>query len=178
MYVAAADSINIPSYVSKNADAPALAEPADDNIGFTLLELMLVVTLIGILAGLAVPAFNAYRERAQVIACIAEIKVIEKSILAFGIEHNQLPDSLADVNLSLLKDPWGHPYRYMKIQGAPNKMMGSVRKDRFLVPINSDFDLYSVGKDGDSKPPLAAPVSADDIIRANDGQFVGLASRY
>lgn len=178
MHVEAADAIKIPSYVSKSADAPALIEPADDNIGFTLLELMLVVALIGILAGLAVPAFSVYRERAQVIACISEIKVIGKSILAFRIVENRLPDSLADVNLDLLKDPWGNPYRYLKIEGAPKKTMGSVRKDRFLVPINSDFDLYSVGKDGDSKPPLAAPVSADDIIRANDGQFVGRASVY
>jgi general secretion pathway protein G len=46
------------------------------------------------------------------------------------------------------------------------------------VPINSDFDLYSVGKDGQSQDPLTAPVSRDDIVRANNGRFVGLASTY
>ncbi len=52
------------------------------------------------------------------------------------------------------------------------------RKDRFLVPINSDYDLYSKGKDGESKAPLSPKVSHDDIIRANDGAFVGLASEF
>lgn len=56
--------------------------------------------------------------------------------------------------------------------------MGDVRKDRNLVPINSFFDLYSMGKDGQSRPPLTAPVSQDDVIYANDGAFIGLAEDY
>jgi len=57
-------------------------------------------------------------------------------------------------------------------------IMGKVRKDRFLVPLNSDYDLYSMGKDGQSKAPLTAPVSKDDIVRCNDGGYVGLASEF
>lgn len=52
---------------------------------------------------------------------------------------------------------------------------GKPRKDRFLVPINSDYDLYSKGRDGQSVAPLTAQQSHDDVIRANDGAFVGLA---
>jgi general secretion pathway protein G len=55
---------------------------------------------------------------------------------------------------------------------------GKMRKDRFLVPLNSDYDLYSMGKDGDSRPPLTAQMSRDDIVRASDGAFVGLASDF
>ena len=51
------------------------------------------------------------------------------------------------------------------------------RRDRFLVPINSTFDLYSQGKDGNSVPPLSGP-GADDIVRGNDGGFIGLGSRF
>ena len=58
------------------------------------------------------------------------------------------------------------------------KGKGKMRKDRFLVPINSDYDLYSMGEGGTSVPPLTAKSSRDDIIRANDGQFVGLAEKY
>lgn len=56
--------------------------------------------------------------------------------------------------------------------------IGQARKDRNLVPINSDFDLYSVGRDGQTAPALTAKVSQDDIVRANNGGFVGLASDY
>ena len=56
--------------------------------------------------------------------------------------------------------------------------MGQARKDRFLVPINSDYDLYSMGPDGGSVPPLTAALSRDDIIRANNGDYFGLASGF
>jgi general secretion pathway protein G len=46
------------------------------------------------------------------------------------------------------------------------------------VPINSDYDLFSVGLDGSSLAALTAIVSKDDIIRANDGGFIGLAANY
>jgi len=55
---------------------------------------------------------------------------------------------------------------------------GQARKDRNLVPINSDFDLYSVGRDGMSAPALTAKVSQDDVVRASNGGFVGLARDY
>jgi general secretion pathway protein G len=46
------------------------------------------------------------------------------------------------------------------------------------VPINTDFDLYSMGPDGRSAPPLTASDSRDDIVRANNGRFVGIAADY
>ena len=53
-----------------------------------------------------------------------------------------------------------------------------VRKDKNLVPINTDFDLYSLGKDGLSAGPLTAKDSRDDIVRANNGAFIGRAEDY
>ncbi len=62
--------------------------------------------------------------------------------------------------------------------GSGNASKGKPRKDRFLHPINSDYDLYSMGKDGESVEPLTAKKSHDDVIRANDGSFVGLAVEF
>ena len=70
-------------------------------------------------------------------------------------------------------DPWGRPYVYLNLQDPATK--GLARKNKNLVPINSDYDLYSIGKDGESRAPLTAKVSRDDVIRANDGGFLGLA---
>jgi general secretion pathway protein G len=44
--------------------------------------------------------------------------------------------------------------------------------------LNSTYDLYSKRKDGQSSSPLTAKASRDDIIRANDGGYIGLASAY
>ena len=46
------------------------------------------------------------------------------------------------------------------------------------MPINTDFDLYSMGPDGKSVAPLTAAFSQDDVVRANDGSFIGVAKDY
>lgn len=56
--------------------------------------------------------------------------------------------------------------------------MGQVRKDRNLVPLNTDYDLFSAGPNGQWMPPITASVSRDDIIRADNGAYVGQASDY
>jgi general secretion pathway protein G len=72
----------------------------------------------------------------------------------------------------------GKPYQYLKIEGADTKGKANMRKDKNLVPINSDFDLYSTGADGKTTPPLTAKNSHDDVVRANNGAYYGLASNY
>ena len=62
--------------------------------------------------------------------------------------------------------------------GGDCKNPKGARKDRFLHPLNSTYDLYSVGKDGKTVAALTAKASKDDIIRANDGGFIGLAVKY
>lgn len=62
--------------------------------------------------------------------------------------------------------------------GGGGGAAAQARKDRFLVPINTDFDLYSMGKDGTSVPSLTAAASRDDVVRAANGAFIGLASRF
>ena len=69
------------------------------------------------------------------------------------------------------------PNQYLNIAAAgPGN--GAVRKDGKLNPLNSDFDLYSVGADGESMGPLSAVKSRDDIVRANNGAFIGLGEDY
>jgi general secretion pathway protein G len=58
------------------------------------------------------------------------------------------------------------------------KGKGPLRKDGKLNPLNTDYDLYSVGADGLSAGPLTAMQSRDDIVRANNGAFVGLGEDY
>lgn len=144
--------------------------------GFTLIELLLIVAILGTLMAIAIPVYAKALERARIAKAIGDIKAIGTDLMMVQLTLGKLPDTLAEIGREELHDPWGNPYVYVNFANVSGK--GAMRKDRFLVPINSDFDLYSKGPDGESVPPLTAKASRDDIIRANDGGFVGLASEY
>lgn len=144
--------------------------------GFTLLELMIVIAIIGVLAAIAIPNFISYRERAVHTAVLQEMRMIEKEIIVYNIANSRFPDDLEEIGLGSLEDPWGNPYQYLNIQNEIGP--GNLRKDQSLVPVNTDFDLYSMGPDGKSRAPFTAKDSRDDIVRANDGAFFGRVSQY
>lgn len=146
--------------------------------GFSLVELLTAVAIIAILAAIALPAYSDYAYRARIARCKAEIMTLQASIAAYKVSNDRQPDTLAHVGYGDLLDPWGHPYQYLNIADSSIKGKGSFRKDRFLNPLNSDYDLYSMGADGQSRTPLSAPVSHDDVIRASNGGFIGLASDF
>jgi general secretion pathway protein G len=146
---------------------------------FTLVEILLAIAIIGTLAAIGVPVYNGYIDNARNCAAIAGIREIEGPLASFMADSGNPPDTLAQVGLSTKLDPWGRPYQYLRIQGVDKKDLHAAwRRDRFTNPLNTDFDLYSMGKDGASQPPLTAKVSYDDIVRANNGAFLGLASDY
>lgn len=133
-----------------------------------------MVAIIGILSALGVPKYHDAIDRAKVAKAIGDLRAI--AIDLNGLDS--LPPSLASIGRGTLLDPWGHPYVYYPFPTGKKGPPPGARKDRFLVPINSMFDLYSVGKDGNSVAPLTAKASRDDVIMANDGGFYGLASNY
>jgi len=57
--------------------------------GFTLIEIMIVVGIIGLLAGVAIPNFMRSRTTAQTSACITNLRQIEGAVLQWGLETRQ-----------------------------------------------------------------------------------------
>jgi general secretion pathway protein G len=141
--------------------------------GFTLVEVMVSVCIIGVLSAIATPFYAGYRERARVTVAVSDMKSIEVAIFNFFADNDVLPDTLAQVGKGNLRDPWGNPYAYLRIDGSEAKGKGKMRKDHFMVPVNTDFDLYSMGKDGASVSPFTAKASQDDIVRAYNGGYYG-----
>lgn len=152
---------------------------AKNNSGFTLLELLISLAIVAMLATIAIGSFAKFKDMARVARCCEEIRSLEREIVAYTTEKNELPPDLAAINRQDLKDPWGNPYHYYPAalpigptSFGPNNRLGTAGT------INSDFDLYSLGLKGSFDPSINADDSQDDIIRANDGSFVGQAKDY
>jgi len=149
------------------------------NSAFTLVEILMAVAILGTLVALLVPSISSMLNKMRITEARAEIAMISAKIQAQQVNTGDFPAAIDEIELVEHIDPWGNPYQYLIILGKnKSEVAGKWRKDRFLVPINSDFDLYSMGKDGQSTPPITAQASHDDVIRANNGEYIGEASKY
>lgn len=143
---------------------------------FTLLELMYVVAIVSILAAIAIPGYQSTIRSMDSKTAIRELAEIAQQIERYRTVHGfMLPSTLSEVSGIPAKDPWGHAYQYLNFDGASK---GKIRKDHNLHPLNTEFDLYSMGPDGASVSPLTAKASRDDIIWARDGGFIGVAEDF
>jgi len=117
--------------------------------GFTLLELLVVIVIIGLLAAYVGPKYFSQLGKSEVTIAKAQIEAFEKSLDTFRLDVGRYPSTeeglgalltapaaaTAKWNGPYLKksvppDPWGHPYQY-KAPGA-----------------KSEFDIISLGRDG------------------------------
>lgn len=159
---------------------------------FSLIEILIVVALIGTIMAIALPLYSESLDNARVGRSIGDIQAIGREIELFWFENGRYPVNLAEINRNNVLDPYGNLYVYAVIEPAGGKKGGGGggrggggggggyqgRKDKFLVPVNSDFDLYSMGKDEETAIPFTAAQSHDDIVRANNGAFIGLAEDF
>lgn len=145
--------------------------------GFSLIEVMLVLAIAGVALAIGVPAYTAYMDRTRNLQASVHVADLARGIKAFERSNGRLPTSLAELAPAVVvpEDPWGRAYRYLDVRSNP---VGMVRKDKSAAPINSDFDLYSVGKDGQTHLQLNQPAARDDVVRARDGAFIGLAEEF
>lgn len=128
--------------------------------GFTMVELVIVISLIGLLAALAAPAYTAQANKAKIKAALAELKNLKTALDFYysdetgGNGKYPLADNAASggvnkvmeaysISWGSLKDPWGNSYRY------------SV--DNSSSPL--DFKLESGGPDG-----VLGGNESDDIV--------------
>jgi general secretion pathway protein G len=143
------------------------AERRRRQAGMTLIELLATMAIASSLASIAFPKYHALADAARATKALGDIQALQTAIDI----RDSLPPDLTGIGMSII-DPWGRPYVYVKFPG------GTPRVDRFGVQLNTYYDIYSVGKDGATSTSLGASVSADDVVRANDGGYIGQGSKF
>lgn len=114
---------------------------------------------------MAIPAYNEYINKSKNAAAIGDIRTLSTEISAYYMDSGSNPDTLSTINRVGFLDPWKKEYIYNKIP---------VLMDILDLPLNTDFDIYSKGSDGNSEAFGGDPSNDNDIVRANDGTYVGL----
>lgn len=146
---------------------------------FTLVEMMFTMIVMSILAALAITAYSQYQEKLRISRAEQYIADMSINLARFHAANLAYPPDLTVFGANQPElDPWGHPYVYkaIDIKPAPNK--GQIRRDKNMNPLNSDFDLYSMGPDGLTATNLTATKARDDIVRAGNGSFIGKAEDF
>ena len=162
-----------------------------DKRGFTIVEIVIALAIIGILAAISIPAYTKFVDRSLVKLTIKNIRILEQGIKAFEIENMRLPNNLNELGPVELVgangnsitqsppfiDPYGNAYRYLNFANEPSGWP-NCRTDQVDKPLSLDYDLYSMGADGVTQKKLNHSNSLDDIVRARSGKFLDLASKY
>lgn len=146
--------------------------------GFTLVELAMTTVVAALLVAMAVPGYTRVVQRQKIAQAERDLRLLALAIERYRTQHGTPPETLNQLGVPIPKDPWGQNYRFLNFSSTAPGVNGKMRKDHNLHPLNSEFDLYSIGPDGRSSPPLTARASRDDIIWARDGGFVGPAEDY
>lgn len=145
--------------------------------GVTLIELFLTIAVMGVIASIGVGQYQDYQYKIKIARVKSDIRKIDVLIARFYADNkNTFPAQLSNVGADTMRDPWGNAYVYCELASGTAKC--KTRKDKSLHPLNSDYDLCSMGKDGKTNSPLTAAASRDDIIRARNGLFLDLASNF
>lgn len=122
--------------------------------GFTLIELMVVIVILGILAGLIIPRIMGRPEEARRMKARVQIESIETALKLYKLDNGSYPSTEQGLQALVEAPSVGQLPRAWRDGGYLEK--GRVPKDPwdnefiYLSPgVNSDFDLISYGADGE-----------------------------
>ena len=163
---------NVQSVEKQSTPRPPCAQH-----GLTLVEVVIALAILSIIATVGVPLYNGYVNEARIATAVQDIRQMALILDDYYLDDDP-PATLAAAGLDMV-DPWGNPYEYLWLRGNPAPgLSGARRRDKSMNPGNSDYDLFSKGADGRTATQYTAEKARDDVVRANDGDFFGLAENH
>ena len=117
-------------------------------LGFTLLELLVVIMIIGLLTGIVAPRFLSQISRSEATAARGQIDAFNKALQAYRIDMGRYPSSAEGLD-ALVKAPGNEPrWRGPYLQDAiPVDPWGSPYQYRLPSARGKDYDILSLGRD-------------------------------
>ena len=125
-----------------------MTQPVTKEAGFTLLELLVVIVIIGLLAGYVAPRYFAQVGKSEVQVARAQIDSLEKALDQYRLDLRHYPNAEQGLDALVSKPDgesgWTGPYLKKAVPADP---WG--RAYIYRVPgTKGEFDLLSLGKDG------------------------------
>ena len=116
--------------------------------GFTLVEIMVVVVIIAVMAGIAIKVIGDKADKARVVATKAKLKEVDEALENFKLDCGRFPENLEDL---MTRPTYVDEKKYQR--GGYVKEMPADAWDRkfiYRIPGTGDapFDLFSLGADG------------------------------
>ncbi len=163
--------------------------------GYSLAELMIVIAILGIFLSFAIATFmnaevdcNDPTVRPGIFARVYEsaartkLMKIDIKIKTFSLNHSRYPDTIDELvghgGLGITADDLIVDGQKMIFTPVNTTNMGKVRKYKDIHPVNLNYDLYTLGRDGKTATPFTSQPGCDDIVVANDGKYIGYAYRF
>jgi general secretion pathway protein G len=145
--------------------------------GMTLIEVIIILGLVALFGVMAVPITTGIIDSARNNRAIGDIGAAAFKIYSWHKQYGDYPDSLDEAGIDMPTDPWGRPYIYVRIASSENESAVRGTPHESHTGVNTDFDLFSMGRDGRTASRFSSDGSRDDVIRAGNGAYVGLASK-
>jgi general secretion pathway protein G len=125
----------------------------NNNLGFTLIELMVVIVILGILAGLIIPRIMGRPDEAKQLKAKMQIEALETALKLYKLDSGAYPDTEQGLQALIERPETGNVPKKWREGGYLDK--GKLPKDSwgndfvYLSPgINGEYDLSSYGADG------------------------------
>ena len=179
---------------AKAAEAAGATRPGTRRsvAGFTLIEIMVVLVIIGVLAALIAPNVLNRAADARVTAARTDVNNLMQALKLYKLDNQRYPSAEQGLEALVRKpsagpnapnwkpyldklppDPWGRAYQYFNLETERGN--GQARQRKNLKPLNTDYDLYSIGRDGETSKVVSDDTALDDVVRGLNGRFTGFA---